>query len=338
MRPADRAVAPTRRHVLVGVVTGLTLAGCGVDLGRLTEVRWDRDEPIPERTPGPDELARRDAVTLADTLHRSTGTAATAAGGDLGTLLSVLAAGHGAQLDALGATDLAVETPTPAPETVTTPPAEPVLLPVQELPAAETAAAFAALAAIEQPSGPMARLLASVAAADVVHARLLAAALGQEPPEVPSTVTDATRQRWASSLDDDAAAALTAALQGEYAAAHGYGLVAARLRDGAREQAAAHLAAHEVTAATLTEVLREADRPVPVAEPAYALPAPAGTEGEVRALALTLEERCAARYAATVQATTDGARLLVADELVAAALRGAAWRGTSVPLPGFTTG
>lgn len=313
----------TRRAVLLAVAAA-PLAGCGADLSRLRDVRLD-DEPSPDPSPGPDELARRDAVTAAGALLRAAEAAAVTAPQPLAGLLTAVAAGHGAQLEALGGPD-------PAPGTPSGPTTDAVGLP--ELPGAQSTAAFAALAPLERVSGPMARLLASVAAADAVHAQLLASAQGQREPQPPSPVTAATEGRWSGGLDDAAAAALGACLDGEYAAAHGYGYVAARLDDGARDVAQAALAAHEHAAARLGGLLRDAGRDVPAPAPAYELPE-AGLDPVV--LALLLEERTAALHATAVARTDDGARLLAADLLVGAALRAAAWRGAPAPLPGLVT-
>lgn len=335
MPPDPAAHEVSRRSLLRAGVVGLTLSGCGVDLSRLRDVRLDDDEPVVTPTAGPDEVARRTAVGDADLLRRAASAAAAGAAAPVAAVLASVVADHTAHLEALGAADLAVETPTTAAAPTATP--APQLPALPQLPAAESTAAFAALAVLDAVSGPMARLLASVAAADAVHARLLAGAAGVTPPAVPSPVTDVTRQTWSADVDDEAAAALAAALEGEHAAVFGYGVVAARLADAAREQAVEHLAAHEDVVQRLTEVLRGADRDVPVAAPAYDLPA-VTTEAEVRGLATALEERTAALHAACVAATVDGARLLAADLLVGAALRGAAWRGAAVPLPGLPAG
>lgn len=313
-----------RRAVLLAAAAA-PLAGCGADLSRLRDVRLDDDEPSPEPSPGPDELARRDAARAADALQRATEAAAATAPQPLAGLLTAVADGHEAQLEALGRPGDAPGTP-PA----TTPDA--VGLP--DLPGAQSAAAFAALAPLERVSGPMARLLASVAAADAVHAQLLASAQGRPEPEPPSPITAATEGRWSGDLDDAAAAALEADLEGEYAAVHGYGYVAARLDGGARDAAQAALAAHEHAAARLGGLLRDAGRDVPAPAPAYELPE---AVQDPAALALLLEERTAALHATAVARTDDGARLLAADLLVGAALRAAAWRGAPAPLPGLVT-
>lgn len=311
----------TRRAVLLAAAAA-PLAGCGADLSRLRDVRLDDGQPSPEPSPGPDELARRDAARAADALQRATEAAAVTAPEPLAGLLTAVAAGHGAQLEALGGSGPAPGTPPPATADAV------------GLPGAQSTAAFAALAPLQRVSGPMARLLASVAAADAVHAQLLASAQGQPEPEPPSPVTAATEGRWSGDLDDAAAAALGACLDGEYAAAHGYGYVAARLDDGARDVAQAALAAHEHAAARLGGLLRDAGRDVPAPAPAYELP-DAGRDPA--ALALLLEERTATLHATAVARTDDGARLLAADLLVGAALRAAAWRGAAAPLPGLVT-
>lgn len=327
---------PGRRAVLVGGAawTGLLLAGCGLDLDELRRVRLDDDEPVPQPSPGPDELARRAAVADADLLRRA---AAEALGQspEHAPLLSLVADHHATQLDALGAADLTVETPTRAAATAAPSPASAPLPPITDLPAAEAAAAGAALTWVGRTSGGMARLLAALAAADAVHARALAASLGQPLPPLPSPLTAASTPSGPLEVSDRAAAAVTAALRGEHAAVYAYEVIAARLAGAAQAAAVAALAEHQDAVDALSGVLRSAEREVPPAEPAYRLPRPVAAPADLQALALEVEERLTALHGDVVAAADAGTRLLATDLLVRTASRAAAWRGSGVALPGL---
>ena len=330
---------PGRRAVLLGAAAcaGLLVSGCGIDLDELRRVRLDDDQPLPRPTPGPDELARRAAVEDVDLLRRAAA-AATGQGEQQEALLARLVEQHAVQLDALGAADLVVETPTTAAPSEPAPSTPVTLPPLPDLPALEAAAASTALTWVGRTSGAMARLLAALAAAHAVHARRLAAALGQPLPPLPTPLTDASTASGSIRLSDDAAAAVTTALQGEHAAAYAYGFVAARLTDGARAAAVAALAEHEDAVDELSDVLRAEERPVPAAEPAYRLPGPVTAPAEVQALALEVEERLAVLHADVVAAAEGGVRVLAADLLVRTASRAATWRGAAVALPGLRIG
>jgi hypothetical protein len=335
--PSPRAAhRPTRRALLLGALVGAvaTTSGCGV---RWSDLRLDDDGPVPSPTPDADELARRDAVRDADALRRAA-TAAATARPDLAALMRSVAQVHSAHLDALGAQDLAVETPSGSPTTgvttTATTTATPGTDPVGDLVGGESAAASAALEASSWTRPGLARLLASVAAADAVLAREVAAALGQAAPAAPAPVPRPSGSA-AVDLDDDAAAAVTEALEGEQAAVYGYGVAAARL-DGARRDAArAALAEHAAAVEHLGHLLEAAGRDVPAPAPAYDVPFAVTDADRAVRLALVLEERTAARCADLVAAGRGQVRSAAADLLVVRALRAAAWRGRPVPLPGL---
>jgi hypothetical protein len=344
MAPPAAPGGPGRRAVLLGVAgsAALLLTGCGLDLEELRRVRWDDDQPLPPPSPGPDELARRAAVADADLLHRA---AIAALRPEHAAVLTAIADAHVAHLEALGATDLRVETPPRATTGRPTEPAEPTtgdggetspaVPALADLPEAEIDAAATALTWLGRTSGGMARLLASIAAADAVHARLLASALGQPVPEVPSPLTAASATQGPLRLGEDAANAVTAAVQGEHAAVYAYDVVAARLAEDARAAALAARAEHDAAVEALSAVLDGADREVPAAEPAYQLPRPLSAPAELVALAVSVEERLSALHAGVVAAAGAGVRLLGADLLLRTAARAARWRGSAVPLPGM---
>jgi hypothetical protein len=134
-------------------------------------------------------------------------------------------------------------------------------------------------------------------------------------------------------------AALQAALAAEQAASYGYGVVGARLRQGSAEQgtASAGWVAHLRATDTLTAMISARDgKPVPAAV-AYQLPEPVQTVSEATALAALLEDRVAQAYLGIVALPESGLRNFGAQQVRAAALRAAAWRGSTQAFPGLPT-
>jgi hypothetical protein len=123
-------------------------------------------------------------------------------------------------------------------------------------------------------------------------------------------------------------------ISGEHAAVYAYGLVAARIGPGRRDQARAqwrrHVARRDVLEATL---LRHGGEP-PAAAPAYDVGTPPAGPGAAVALAVRVEDGVAAVAASAVAATAGGRRREAADALVAAARASARWSGRATSLPG----
>jgi len=129
--------------------------------------------------------------------------------------------------------------------------------------------------------------------------------------------------------------ALQAALAAEHAAVYGYGVAGAYLSGSSRTTATADWVAHQVTRDTLEAMLRSRGaQPVPAAV-GYQLPAPVRTPAEAAQLAVILEDRVAAAYLGLVALTGAAIRRFGAEQLQAAALRAAAWRGSTVAFPGL---
>lgn len=319
--PSRRTVL--RAAVLVGLATAT--AGCGLDLG---DVRWGEPGPPPAPEPSADELARRRAVVTARQLAAAVATAQ-AARPDLGPVLATLAAGHDAHLQALGPLGPSPALPTPSASTSPVAAADPL----EDLLARELAGASEALSDVVAVEPGLARLLASVGASRVVHATSLAAALGRPAPAPP--VAGAPPSTGSPEVGgEDAAQAVTAALDGEHAAVYTFGVVAARLADSERERAVAALEAHRVLVGRLSTWLLDAGREVPPAAPAYTVPT-LRTPQDAITLAGTLEEQVAVLDASLVAASTGELRAVSADLLTQRALASAAWRGRGVPFPGL---
>jgi hypothetical protein len=134
-------------------------------------------------------------------------------------------------------------------------------------------------------------------------------------------------------------AALQTALAAEQAASYGYGVVGARLPQGSAKQgtATADWVAHLRAADKLTAMVSaRGGKPVPAAV-AYQLPEPVQTPTEATALAALLEDRVAQAYLGIVALPESGLRNFGAQQVRAAAVRAAAWRGSTQAFPGLPT-
>jgi Domain of unknown function (DUF4439) len=125
------------------------------------------------------------------------------------------------------------------------------------------------------------------------------------------------------------------ALQAEYAAAYGYGVVGAHTRGAAQAQASRALDWHQQQQTDLRTTLSAQGAEVPPPEPAYVLPFPVTGATSAARLAVSLEDGTAAAYADLVGATESGARQAASLALAQCAVRAAQWRGSSVPFPGL---
>ena len=129
--------------------------------------------------------------------------------------------------------------------------------------------------------------------------------------------------------------ALQQALAGEHAAVWGYAVVGAHLRAAALDSARAALTAHLSRRDRLVARVRDLGGAPVAAEPAYALPHPVRSASDAEVLATDLEEKVAAVWADVVAATSGADRTAAVAALSDAAVRGALWRGGSVPFPGM---
>lgn len=129
--------------------------------------------------------------------------------------------------------------------------------------------------------------------------------------------------------------ALQAAMAAENAAAFGYGVAGAHLTGGQRAAALRDWIAHESGRDTLADMLisREGS-PVPAAT-AYKLPFPVRNPTAAVALMAYLEDRVTTAYLGLVALTDAGLRSFGIRGVRSAALRAAAWRGSTLAFPGF---
>jgi hypothetical protein len=133
---------------------------------------------------------------------------------------------------------------------------------------------------------------------------------------------------------------LMAAVVAEHAAIFGYGPVGARLDASTVTLAQAAEAAHRARRDAVVMRLLARGVKAPVAEPAYALPAPVTDQASALKLAIMIEERTAASWRAALIDTTDDDRRLAVDGLIDCAIRATRFRKaagvtpTTVAFPG----
>lgn len=132
--------------------------------------------------------------------------------------------------------------------------------------------------------------------------------------------------------------ALQAALAAEHAAIYGYGVVGANLTGTALTAAKSDWIAHQVVRDSLEAMLRSAGAQPVAAAAAYRLPQPVRSPAAAMSLAVTLEDRVTTAYLGLVAVASARIRTFGARQVVAAALRAAAWRGRTVAFPGFPAG
>jgi hypothetical protein len=130
-------------------------------------------------------------------------------------------------------------------------------------------------------------------------------------------------------------AALQSALAAEHAAVYGYGIIGANLTGSRQAAAMTNWVAHQVARDTLEAMIRSrGSEPVPAAV-AYRLPVTVRTPGQAVSLAVLLEDRVATAYLGLVALSDISVRQFGALQVQAAALRAAAWRGSTVAFPGL---
>ena len=132
-----------------------------------------------------------------------------------------------------------------------------------------------------------------------------------------------------------AAGALQSALAAEHAAIYGYGVVGANLTGTMQATATSDWLAHQVARDTLEAMLRSRGAQPVAAAVGYQLPVTVRTPAEAAELASILEDRVATAYLGLVALSTAALRRFGALQVRTAALRAAAWRGSTVAFPGL---
>jgi hypothetical protein len=132
--------------------------------------------------------------------------------------------------------------------------------------------------------------------------------------------------------------ALQQVLADEHAAVYAYGVIGARLTGRARARATDDWIAHQRARDSLEATLRALGSRPAAAAVAYQMPGPIRTRREAASAAVAIEDRIAAAYLGLVGAATAALRERAALQVRAAALRAAAWRGSTVAFPGLPGG
>ncbi|HXW44209.1 MAG TPA: ferritin-like domain-containing protein [Streptosporangiaceae bacterium] len=133
-------------------------------------------------------------------------------------------------------------------------------------------------------------------------------------------------------------ATLQAVLGAEQAACYGYGVVGSHLSGAAAAAATTDWIAHQQARDNLAAIITSAGAtPVPAAV-AYQLPVTVQTAAQAKSLAVILEDDIAMVYMRLVAVSNTGLRALGSSGVTAAALRAAAWRGSTVAFPGLPAG
>jgi hypothetical protein len=129
--------------------------------------------------------------------------------------------------------------------------------------------------------------------------------------------------------------ALQTALTAENTAVYGYGVAGAHLTGARRAAAVRDWVAHEKARDALTATLTARGGQPVAAAAAYALPFPVRSAPAAVLLAAVLEDRVAAVYLGLVALSEPSLRAFGAAGVRTAALRAAAWRGSTLAFPGF---
>ncbi|MBO0610050.1 DUF4439 domain-containing protein [Myceligenerans salitolerans] len=348
-----RRTARSRRRAAIGLACALLLSGCGV--------RFDAPPPT-EPVPDPVEIVRRTAVD--DALHVAEQAEAVAARRDTRprvaetlTGIAEISRQHAGQLGGEYESGLESEPSSPAPSE-----APDATGPGAVLTTLTDAAARSATAADVCEDGPLARLLASISAAQTLAARDLAGAAGRKqpayaPPAVPGT--EDSGQATASAPPDDAGtgesdtttAALTpsarpttapgglaeadlaAIVLAEDSTAYALEVRAAQADDeDVSERLTDRAETHRRRAEGWARVAGVDDTGSDPRRAAYELPSPAVTSPDV---VLEAEGKLAAGYASMVGRAEADTRAVVVALLADSALAQRSWGAPTAPFPGL---
>ena len=132
-----------------------------------------------------------------------------------------------------------------------------------------------------------------------------------------------------------AVAALQGALAAENSAVYGYGVAGAHLTGARRAAALRNWVAHQNARDALAAMLAARGAQPVAAAAAYQLPFPVHGAGAAVSLATVLEDRLCAAYLGLVGLADQALRAFGARQARTAALRAAAWRGSTLAFPGL---
>ena len=128
---------------------------------------------------------------------------------------------------------------------------------------------------------------------------------------------------------------LRAALSAENAAVYGYGLAGAQLSGGQLSAARQNWTVHRIAAATLSDMITRRGAQPAAAPVAYRPPFPVTSAAAAVSLATMLEDGLVAAYLGLVAQDELALRAFGAQQMQAAAIRAAFWRGSTTAFPGL---
>lgn len=354
LAPSRRA-ARSRGWAAVALAGALLLGGCGV--------RFDSAPPT-EPVPDPVEVVRRTAVD--DALHVAEQAEAVAAAqgtrprvAETLTVIAETSRQHADQLGGEYTSGLESDPATPTPSDLA---AEMAPKPAEVLATLTDAAARSATAADVCEDGPLARLLASVSAAQTLSARTLAGATGQPVPahETPVVPGDGAPERPSPVPEDEAEAEpagagttaelapaarsltppggltqedLVSVILAEDSAAYAFEVRAAQAdREGVRERLADRARTHRGRAEGWARVAGIDGTELDPRRAAYEVPGP---EVSTEDVVVAAEGRVAADYASIVGRAETDTRAAAVALLTDSAIAQHAWGAPEVPFPGL---
>ncbi|MET8628174.1 ferritin-like domain-containing protein [Kitasatospora sp. NPDC004669] len=320
MQPHSR-----RTFLALGLITLTTACTSSPESDPRSDVMPGNKGPGPD----PDDPARLRAIAATDTLLAAYDTALATAGAQT-ALLRPLRADTAQHRAALAYGIPAASVP-PAP---TTPAATPTHTPAT-LAALERQTAQAHLTDLGAVQPPLARLLASVATSNTLHAAVLGAPLDDQPTPTTPPPPSATPAP-ATSTPGTSLPALQNALSAEHAAVYGYGVVGAHLpEDQQRADARTFYAAHQSQRDAWQRLLITLGATPTPAAGGYQLPFAVTDAPTATKLAAHLETRLTTVYADLVAALPAPQRPAAATALRDCALRAHHWGAPDTPFPGI---
>jgi hypothetical protein len=202
------------------------------------------------------------------------------------------------------------------------------------LAAAELSAGGTSAADIDAVSGPLAALLASIAACRALHAQALQTPALGHAQNLGSSVMPTLA---ANKSDDPSVSALQSMLSAENAVIFAFGALGPHLTGGQRASAHAAFDLHRNQRDVLTDAIAARGASPQAAEASYQLPFAVGDAAGACRLAALVETRLAAVCAEAVSVATGTCRTYAVWALAQAALRAQTWGTPITAFPGLST-
>ncbi|MCP2263852.1 DUF4439 domain-containing protein [Promicromonospora thailandica] len=348
MNPNDPRSRTRRRSGLTALVLtcAIILSGCGVRLETPPPT-----EPVPDAAEVVRRTAVADALLVAETAEAAAG--AEGVGGDVADALGRVAAATTAQAEQLGGEydsgldDIVADRSASSPSATA-----PERTPAAVLTSLVDAATRTRAAANQAQPGPLARLLASISAAQTRDAWTLARLTRGEAPELPPTQIPEPADPDAEQTGDESPATasasgaqdapvvpgglsaedLSAVVVAEDSAGYALEVRAAQASGDLRSRAQDRARLHRARAQAWALVAGVDGTDQDPRQVAYAVP---GTETSTQDLARDLEAGLAQNYASLTGRAEPGTRAVLVALLTDVTIAGAGWGAEAVPFPGL---